>query len=292
MLSNRNFWLLAFAGLLFPMAGVLHAQAPFAAQRETGSIEFLARVTPTGARSEPVRQFTFYLLKKSYADIRAEAEQAQPKPDQESFVSNLPLSGALKTWMKEKKTIELTAPEIVKLLTADTILSIPEFRDAYFRANTGLARGLPKPRFKELDRTQNPEKYAKQKLEYEVALRNFIEANPLTVEGTETELASVTPHLAWTRVQISYRRQMDRRVPELAQTKYLVTKTDTDLEGRGRLSGIPPGNYWLSTLGLEATAGDAHLNWDVEVNVRLGQLSRLELTDLNATEWRGSAEMK
>lgn len=283
---------MAFVAFLSSTVAVLHAQAPFAAQRETGSIEFLARVTPTGARSEPVRQFTFYLLKKSYADIRAEAEQAQPKPDQESFVSKLPLSDALKTWMKQKNTIDLTAPDIVKLLTADTILSIPEFRDAYFRANSGLARGLPKPRFKELDRTQNPEKYAKQKLEYEVALHNFIEANPLTIEGIETELASVTPHLAWTRLQISYRQQMDHRVPELAQTKYLVAKTDTDLEGRGRLAGIPPGNYWLSTLGFEATAGDARLNWDVEVEVRRGQPSRLELTDLNATEWRGSAEMK
>lgn len=266
-----------------------HAQSIPAAQRDMGAIEFVARVTPTGARPEPVRQFTFYLLTKSYAEIRAEAEQAQPKPNQDAFISQLAVSAGLKAWMRKNHTINLTSPEIVKLLTAETILSIPEFRDAYFRANSGLARGLPKPRFKEAGHTENPEKYAKQKTEYETALYKFIEANPLTVEGTETELASVSPHLAWARLQNAQRQQMARHVPALAQTKYLVAKTDTNLEGRGVFSGILPGRYWLSTLGLEATSGDARIHWDVEVVVRPGQPVRLELTNLNAAEWQGSA---
>jgi hypothetical protein len=164
------------------------------------------------------------------------------------------------------------------------VLSVPEFRDAYFKANSGLSRRLPNPKFKEAERAENPEKYAKQKAEYEIALRKFIEENPLTLEGTESELAPISPYPVWQRLLSNYRRQMERRVPELAQTKYLVAKADTDLEGRGVLAGIPSGKYWLGTLGLDASAGDVRLNWDVEVAVQPGLSSRLELTNLNATE--------
>lgn len=288
MKLNKIMRVLVLAGLMLAMA-LANVQFSLAAERESGSIEFVARVTPSGARPEPVREFTFYLLTKSYAEIRAEAEKVHPKTDQESFVAKLGVSDKLKAWMKQNHTIELTSPEIVKLLTADTILSVPEFRDAYFRANNGLARGLPKPRFKESERARNPEKYNKQKAEYEIALHKFIEANPLTVEGTETELAAVSPHLAWALLQDGYRKQLERQVSELAQTKYLVSKADTDLQGRAMIPGIPPGNYWLSTLGQEAAAGDARLNWDVQVSVQSGQPSRVELTNLNASEWRGSA---
>jgi len=34
-----------------------------------GTLEINARITPTAARAEPVRQFTFYILTKSYSEI-------------------------------------------------------------------------------------------------------------------------------------------------------------------------------------------------------------------------------
>jgi len=37
------------------------------AQGTVGSLDFAARITPTAARAEPVRQFTFYVIRKSYA---------------------------------------------------------------------------------------------------------------------------------------------------------------------------------------------------------------------------------
>src|SRR5262245_26584790 len=40
----------------------------------TGSLEFSAFVSPTAAKPEPVRDFTFYVLTKSYEDIRKEVE--------------------------------------------------------------------------------------------------------------------------------------------------------------------------------------------------------------------------
>jgi len=39
------------------------------AQTDAGGLELIARITPTGARAEPVRQFTFYILTKSYSEI-------------------------------------------------------------------------------------------------------------------------------------------------------------------------------------------------------------------------------
>ena len=44
------------------------------AQTDAGALEIIARITPTGARPEPVRQFTFYILTKSYSEIVKEVE--------------------------------------------------------------------------------------------------------------------------------------------------------------------------------------------------------------------------
>ena len=45
-----------------------------AAQTSTGTLDLTVHITPTGARPEPVRQFTLYILTKSYADIVKEVE--------------------------------------------------------------------------------------------------------------------------------------------------------------------------------------------------------------------------
>jgi hypothetical protein len=48
------------------------------------------------------------------------------------------------------------------------------------------------------------------------------------------------------------------------------------------VSNLPAGDYWISSLGLTAAAGDVRLRWDVPVRVLAGQTTRLELTNLNA----------
>ena len=77
---------------------------------------------------------------------------------------------------------------------------------------------------------------------------------------------------------------MLRLAPELAQTKYLAGKADTDLDGRGSLAGLAPGEYWVSTLNLDANAGDTRLSWDAPVTIRTGETTRVELTNLKADE--------
>ena len=271
-------------------AGLFAASTAHPAQNPaSGTIEFVARATPTAGRAEPVRQFTFYLLKKSFADIRKEAEAALPKPDMDKFIAGLKVSTELKDWMKLKKTVALNSPDVVPLLKADDILKVTEFYDAYLKSNAGLRVGLPKRKYRDADRTKHPEKYAKQKEEYHAALHKFIEANPLTIEGIETMLEDVSPQRAWAQLNAEYDRRIARRLPELAQVQYLVAKTDTDLDGHGILSEVPAGTYWLSSAGQTATAGDVRLRWDVEVTVKPGQITRLELSNLNAVDTQSSA---
>jgi hypothetical protein len=80
-----------------------------------------------------------------------------------------------------------------------------------------------------------------------------------------------------------------RLAPDVAQTKYLAAKADTDLDGRAVLSGLAAGNYWISTLNLDAAAGDTRLRWDVAITIKPGQTARIELTNLNATDAHASA---
>jgi hypothetical protein len=108
------------------------------------------------------------------------------------------------------------------------------------------------------------------------------------VSGMELELTAVNPQAKWSQIQFERKRRVQRVAPEVAQTKYLAAQTDTDLEGRGTVANLPAGNYWISTLNLDAGAGDSRLRWDVPVVVQAGRSTRIELTNLNATDAHGS----
>ena len=74
----------------------------------------------------------------------------------------------------------------------------------------------------------------------------------------------------------------------MAQLKFLASKADTDLEGRSSISGLAPGDYWISSLNLDADAGDMRVRWDVPVRIERGKTARVELSNLNSTDARGS----
>lgn len=268
---------------------VVFAAAPEAAlaapaqAAPTGSIEFVARVTPSAARAEPVRQLTFYLLRKSFREIQKEAEQTEPKPDLEQFIAGLAVSPELKAWMKKQHSVELAGSDFIRRLKASDILEVPEFSEAYLKRNAGDAGiGFPAPKYRESDRQKNPQKYEKQRQEYRETLRRFIESSPQSVDGIDVHLDALNPGQRWVQVESDVRRRIRSRSLQLAQTQYLQMKTDTDLDGQARLVGIPPGEYWLSTLETEGVAGDTHLRWDTPVVVRAGQTTRLELSNLNS----------
>ncbi len=275
----------SLALLVLPLGVFVATPVASAQTTETGSIEFVARVTPTGGRPEPVRQLTFYLLRKSLADIQKEVEETEPKPDLDKFIESLEVSKELKAWMRSKRSVELAGTDFIRRLKADDLLDVPELYDAYMKRNAGVVSiGFPTPKYRKHDREQNPQKYEKLRQEYREALGKFIENNPQSVDGIEVHLDAINPAQRWVQQESELRRRIRQRTLLLAQTRYLAAKADTDLDGRGSLTGVPPGEYWLGTLETDAVAGDARLRWDVPVTLRAGQAMRLELSNLNAIE--------
>jgi hypothetical protein len=261
------------------------------AAQTAGSIEFSAHVAPTGGRPEPVRQLTFYLLRKSLDEVRTEAAQLEPPPDLGQFVDGLTVSPELKTWMKKHHSVQLVGADFTKSLTPDTILDTPEFFEAYMSRNLGFkGNGFPDRKFKEKDREANAEKYKQQKEEYQAALRRFIAATPESVQGIDIDLAKINPSVKWEHLVSDQAKRLDDRTFELAQQRYLEAQTDTDLDGHGSFAGLAPGTYWIGMIGIQAISGDVRLRWDLPVTVRPGETTRVELTNLNATKPNRTAQ--
>jgi hypothetical protein len=274
--------LVAFNSIWGPGAGAQTANT-------NGTLEITARITPTSARPEPVRQFTFYLLTKSYGEIAKEIDETDKLPTREQFIDDLKVSKELKEWLKAHDILDLTMPGMDKAVTPEDIIHTPEFLLAYQRSNSGgVTTGIPRPKYTEAEKTEKPERYEKQKQEYLASLRKFVTAHPETVSGIELELDGVNPQKKWVKIQSEHAKRVLRLAPDVAQTKYLAAKADTDLDGRAVFSGLVPGNYWISTLNLDAAAGDTRLRWDAEVTIRPGHATRIELTNLNATDAHAS----
>ena len=263
--------------------------ASLAAQGGAGTIDISARVTPTGALPEPVRQFTFYVLTKSYADVIQEIESQNVLPTRDEFIDNLKLSKELRTWLKAHDLLDLTSPDLDKVLTTDDIMNVPEFFAAYERSNSGgVTKGFPLPKYRDSDKQANPEKYQKQKEEFLSSTRKFIETHPSSVQGIELELIGINPKITWDNLHLDHASRVTQLGPDTAQLKYLAGKVVTDLDGRARLTPLPPGKYWISSLGMQATSGDRRLMWDVPVTLQAGQTLHVDLSNLNAVDVRRS----
>jgi hypothetical protein len=267
----------------------LGSPGPATPQGAAGSVDLSARISPSMARPEPVRQFTFYVLTKSYVEIAKDVEAQDPMPSREKFIDTLGVSPELKEWLRSHEAMDLTSPNLDKLVTPDEILHVPEFLLAYQRTNSGgVTSGIPKPKFTDADKSANPARYQKQHDEYLAALKKFIQTHPESVSGMELELTGVNPQLQWARMQADHNKRVQQLAPALAQSQYLAAQTDTDLDGHASISNLAPGTYWISTLNLDAAAGDTRLRWDVPVAIQSGRTTRIELTNLNAANLRNS----
>jgi hypothetical protein len=290
MTSMKSQSCLRVIALFFGLLVVL-SPARLVAQ-STGRVDFIALVAPTGGQPEPVRQLTFYLLRKSLEDIRAEAaSQSAPAAELDKFIDGLDLSPELKAWMTKHQTVRLSGDDFTKALTAKEIVEVPEFFKAYMTHNMAYRGiGFPQPKFKEKDLAANPEKYKDQKEEYEAAVRKFIANAPDTVKGMDLELLDLNPYTKWQGLEGKQQQRLDARTYRLAAERYVVAHTDTDLDGRGSFAGIAPGRYWIGMIGTEAISGDVRVRWDFPVTVRQGETARLELSNLNAVRSNTSAQ--
>src|SRR4029077_11156492 len=86
-------------------------------QTATGGLEFTAKVTPTAAKPEPVRDFTFYVLTKSYDDIVSDIDLREGPPSRDKFIDDLNLSAQLRGWLHKHDVMDITLPGFDKLLT-------------------------------------------------------------------------------------------------------------------------------------------------------------------------------
>jgi len=252
---------------------------------QTGAIEFVARVTPSGGVEEPVRGFPFYLLSESFDEIAAEANAADPKPDMDAFIAKLDstYSPELKAWMKQNECVSLAGEEFIKKLNATDILGVPEFRKAYMDRNAGdQSADFPRPRFKAADQAKHPEKFDKLSADYVETVKRYIEQHPSSLNGIDLGLAEIDPGPKWNALLGKRVPEIHRRAVDLAQSKYLVARTETDLQGQGFLRGIPAGTYWISTLDVTANIGDTRTRWDVPVMVRAGQTQYVALSNANS----------
>jgi hypothetical protein len=288
MLTKTKSYLGAMIFLVVACAIALPARAP---AQSAARIDFLARIAPTGGQPEPVRQLTFYLLRKSIEDIRAEALQSSPGADLDEFVDDLGFSPELKAWMKKHHSVRLTGDDFTKSLTPEEIVGIPEYFKAYMTHNEAYrGAGFPEPKYKAKERTSDPDKFAAQRAEYLAAVRAYIAASPERVKGMDLELVDVNPYAKWESVQRKQEQNLEMSAFRLASERYIVARAETDLDGRGSFTGIAPGNYWIGMFGAEAISGDVHLRWDLPVLVRPGETASLELSNLNAERISASAQ--
>jgi len=269
--------------LIFLLAAII-AGAPRALAQD-GSIEFVARATPSGGIEEPVRGFPFYLLSRSFEDIEKDADAEFPKPDMNAYIAKLDLSPELKAWMKKNQWVSFSGDDFThKLHTAD-LMGVPEFYSAYLERMAGdQSANFPKPKYKPDDKVKDPAKYAKLFAEYQDAIRKYIDENPQSIDGLDISLSDMDPGPAWRSLTGKRAPQIHRRTLELAQSKYLVARAETNLMGEGFLRGIPPGTYWLSTLDVPAVIGDQRALWDVAVTVRPGGTAIIALSNSNVVQ--------
>ena len=247
-----------------------------------GRLEFSARVTPASGRPEPARGLTIFLISRSFEDILREAAEKTPRPDFDAFVNGINGSPELRAWMKKNRTVTIIGESFRSLVTPDDLFRVPEFLDAYVNSNlSGLNQGFPAPKYNSEDRTLNPKKYEANREAYAVLLRKYLALHPDSKDTMDTILGQIDQTNVWGMEEQHWRERVHTRALELAQTDYLAAKTDTNLDGRGAFEATP-GTYWLTTLEGEALGGEKHLRWNVEVHVRAGDVTRVELTNLNA----------
>lgn len=251
---------------------------------QTGYIEISARVSPTGGHAEPARGITIYLLRKSYEAIQKEADAAEPSPKMDDYIAGLELSPLLKAWMLKHQIVEFSGPAFPKAITGEDVWNIPEFKTAYMDRNAGdRTVALPKSHAREADKQKHPEKYQQDVQDYIAAFKQFVNTNPETLTTMYVALEEKDPGHRWKKILVDRNARVHHHALELAQVEYLAGQTDTDLEGRGRIDRLVPGNYWLSTLDNEAIAGDAHIRWDYQVHVSAGR-SNADLSNVNGME--------
>ncbi len=245
------------------------------------SLEFLVQAAPTGGRPERVMKQPFYLLRASLADIEKKASEEVAPPDLDAFADSLDASDELKAWIKRTRRADLHGPDFIRSLTADDVMGVPEFREAYVTRNLIMV-GLGFPRYPKAEKEKDAQKYEASVKRYWDAVRAYVEAHPESKEQMDDHLIEINPGAAWRSKEDARAAQVRQKMEQLIHTRYLAARAETDYEGLARISGLAPGRYWLTNLWTEVRAGDVKLRWEIPLELRPGQSLYLELSNANS----------
>jgi hypothetical protein len=260
-----------------------------ASRAQNGSIQFDAHIRAAAGTDEPVRGANFYLLRKSYADIQTEAQSIVAPAQMDNFIDKLEVSKELKAWMKKNRRVHLSGEDFIKLITPDDMVTVPEFYKDYLERLQGdQTLVIPKPKYKEAEKSKDIPKYEELVAEYKQQIKEFYVANPTSSEGLDLGLEEIDPGHKWDVLVTKNKGALDRETTMLAEGKYLAGRAQTDLDGRGSFRGIPAGNYWLTTLDVDALVGEQRDRWDAPVAVAAGRLTYVSLSNINAVQAVGT----
>jgi hypothetical protein len=279
----RNSRSLSLAALL--CIASVPAASSLALAQETGdaALEVRVRAAPTAGRAENVMRHPFYLLSASIEEIEAAAQQEVAALDFNAFVDELKVTPELKQWMKENQTVTLKGDDFLTSLTADDVVDISEFRDAYVARNlimVGL--GFPKRKAKLTDREKNPAKWEESEKRFEAELRSYALLHPESFKGMDDHLLDLTADVEWRTRQERREHKVKQMFMRALHARYLVAETETDYDGRARFAALPAGRYWLTNLNRPVRVGDVHLRWELLVELQPGRTHYLELNNANA----------
>jgi uncharacterized protein YnzC (UPF0291/DUF896 family) len=162
---------------------------------------------------------------------------------------------------------------------------VPEFFKAYMARNADTNTvGFPKPKYKPTEQQKDPAKYEKLHKEYLDAIRMYVDMNPESIDGIDLELQDVDPTAKWNKLVYQREPQIKRSVMQMSEGKYLVARTETNLQGQGFFNGVPAGKYWLTSLDVTANVGDARPRWDMPVMVKSNDTAYVTLANVNAVQ--------
>ena len=202
------------------------------------------------------------------------------------FIDTLEGSPELKAWMKKHHTVNLQGKDFTSHLTGDDIVGVQEFLDAYTTLNGGThSGGLPEPKYKESDKTKNPEKYEREHAQYIDSHAKVREGQP----GLARRPRRGTCRQESRPALVAARQASSASAPNTARCNWRKASTSPRKPNPAWTAADHspdslPATYWLTTLDTPALAGDVRLRWDVPVTVRAGETTRVELSNVNAIE--------
>lgn len=276
--------LVALLSATLALVGGASLRARQVSAASLGSLDVTVRVAPSSGNAEPARGLTLYLLRKSFDDIRKEADSTEPALDKNAFIAKQDLTAECKDWMRKHQIVDFSSKEFAKALTLDDMLAVKEFSDAFTTRTDGdISLNMPTAKYLKVDQKKNPDKYKQLHDQYFTQLKAVIAQHPDLFEDLHTymEQANINPGATWHRMELDRDTRVRRRALELAGNEYLAGQTVTDLDGRCNFASVAPGSYWVSSLEIQAAAGDTRVRWDFPVRVAAGQAASVQLTALN-----------